>query len=106
MTPLDVERLALRIETLQRTSTEGWHPGDENEFKASLPGASSVKALPDPTWLREQAKDPSKVQALKGSWAATIQRVLSLEHLVRRNRPGSPQRAIRDMQRGKFPFKR
>ena len=35
MRPLELNRLAVRIETLMRVNTHGWAPGDELEFRNS-----------------------------------------------------------------------
>jgi hypothetical protein len=108
--PLDLQRLAVRIETLQRKSTYQWHPGDDMEFKNLLPGGRGRQVLPDPEWLREKAveiqagtlSDDDK-QALSRDWRLWITWALRAEGLIRDNDPRNPKRMIRDMARGKYP---
>ncbi len=102
--PLDLQRLAFRIETLMRTSTSGRHPADELDFKNRLPQGRDRRKLPSPVGLRAMAEagdspDPQSYRL----WLSTA---LDLEGFQSRNRPGSPKRMIRDMQRGKMPFGR
>lgn len=109
-TPLDLQRLAVRVETLQRTRTHGWHPGDELEFKNALPGSrvpDPRRKLPDPKWLREKAdayplSDEDR-QELSRMWRIWIQMALRLEGLAHDNDPRNPKRMMRDMARGRFP---
>lgn len=114
--PLDLERLAVRIERLQQTHTHGWSGGDELEFKRALPphGPTTLEVrpwqLPDPKRLRELATrvrggvaSPDEVQHASRTYRDAIQVALRLEGLVRDNDPRNPKRMIRDMARGKFP---
>ena len=105
--PLDLERLAVRIETLQRASTQGWLPADDLEFRSFLPGGRGRRVLPSPQWLRDLAKQfpfPDDERALvNGEWRNWIAWALRAEGLVHDNRPNNPKRIMRDMARGKFP---
>lgn len=89
---LDRDRLALRIERLQRTVTHGWNSGDEMEFKNLLPMGRDRRRVPDPNSLRE--KDPEPHEWIL--WVAVVTRMESLAH---QNEP--ERRALRDMMRGK-----
>jgi hypothetical protein len=102
---LDLQRLAVRIETLQQTQTHGWHPADEMEFRNKLPGKRHPVALPNPRSLRERArKQPNDFTERE---AQTVFRVLrDMEDLIRRNDPRNPRRIMRDMARGRHPFQR
>lgn len=85
---LDRDRLALRIERLQRTATHGWDSGDELEFKNLLPTGRDRRRVPDPNSLRE--KDPEHHEWVL--WVAVVTRMESLAH---QNEP--ERRALRDM---------
>ena len=102
VSPLDLRRLAVRIESLQRTTIDGWRAGDEMDFRKWLPGGRGHLPLPDPAKLREM--DPAAV--VMGDWQVWLRRALHLEGLVRDNQPGSPRRLLDDIQRGKFPRRR
>lgn len=116
MNPLDLERLALRIETLQRVSTHGWMSGDDLDFKRHLPTATTWNHLPDPVRLRaiaqalriggaETQSHPHvlEVMEVKARWRDWISTALRMESLVRRNDPRNPRRVLHDMARGKLP---
>lgn len=104
ISPLDLQRLALRIERLQQTRTHDWTPGDDLEFKNLLPGGRDRRALPDPKTLREMA---SKGESpLMGTWQLWITMASRMESLIHRNDPRNPQKIIRDIQRGKLPWMR
>jgi hypothetical protein len=110
MTPLDLQRLAVRIETLQRTSTHGWHPADELEFKRNLPQGRSLLALPSPDYLRELARQWERGEGKPDGYSEeeyrlTCQRALDMESLIHRNDPRNPRRIVRDMVRGKLPLR-
>jgi hypothetical protein len=96
---LDLERLALRIERLRHTSTHGWAPADELEFRNRLPdGRDTRRGLPQPELLR--SRDAQVTEAQYRLW---LQFTLDLEGLAHRNDPRNPNRVIRDMMRGRFP---
>ena len=105
--PLDLQRLAVRIETLQRTRTHGWDSGDELEFKKLLPGSRGRQVLPDPDSLRTLANEyptESKDQRWIGqNWRNWISWTQRAEGLIQDNDPRNPKRMMRDMARGKFP---
>lgn len=99
---LDKRRLAHRIERLMRQSTHGWLPGDELEFSNQLPNSrvrDTRHKLPTPERVLE---DDFSVQ----EYQRAIQRCLRMEGLVHANRPGSMKRILRDMQRGRPPWRR
>ena len=108
--PLDLRRLAVRIEALQQKRTNGWHPADEMEFKKALPGGRGRRVLPDPEWLRGAAREmvddtfsANDEKELNAGWRMWTQRVLDLEGLAARNDPRNPRRMMRDMARGRLP---
>ena len=106
--PLDLRRLATRIEELQRVRTHGWHPADEMRFKSRLPAGRDRLRLPDPVELRARADeiargDRSRMAEIARSWRAWMQTALDMEGLVHDNDPRNPGRLVRDLQRGKFP---
>lgn len=112
VSPLDLQRLAVRIERLMHTRTHGWHPGDELEFKNALPNSriqDERRKLPDPTRLREitqvtpmSDEDQKWVQQ---NWRLWLPLTLRLEGLIHDNDPRNPKRMMRDMARGRFPFR-
>ena len=105
ISPLELQRLAVRIDSLQRTSTSGWDSGDGYEHHAKLPDSrvplGSRTRLPMPEKLRELSlgENVISIQDYRtwNSWCS------DLEQTCHRNRPGSPQKMMRDMARGKFP---
>lgn len=107
MSPLDLQRLAVRIEQLQRTRTRGWHPADELEFKNLLPGGRGRQQLPDPVRLRELVEGyPLSDEDSRGvsqNWRNWVTWAMRAEGLVRDNDPRNPKRMLRDLQRGRFP---
>ncbi len=96
--PLDLKRLIYRIVQLQNINTQGWIPGDDLEFRNSLPGGSDPRALPDTKWLESQESIPSV------KWRMWISTALRLESLISRNHPNNMKRIIHNMVRGKLPF--
>ncbi len=108
MTPLSLERLAVRIERLVQTRTHAWDTGDSMEFTRQLP-ASRVGPrfrLPSPQMLRTQAKvmrSGEKSEFTRLEFRAALQRCLRMESLISRNR--LEKRALRDLQRGR-PIRR
>jgi len=104
ISPLEIKRLAVRIETLQRANTRGWR-GDELEFRNSLPGGRARNALPDPADLRELADraDPADLKTAARQWRTWIATAMRLEGLVQDNDPRKPKNMMRDMARGKLP---
>ena len=103
--PLDLERLANRIERLERTRTHGWHAGDELEFRNGLPKGFGRDKLPDPKHLRGLAKnyDQDTSKSIARDWQRWLQKAMRLEGLIRDNDPRNPKRMMRDMARGKMP---
>ena len=117
--PLDLERLAVRIERLAQTHTHGWG-GDELEFRRGLGsnarGARTMEyrpyELPNAQWLREVAQkirsgvpdgDGYTLSAVQKAYRNGLQVCLRLEGLVQSNDPRNPRNMMRDMARGKFP---
>jgi len=103
ISPLDLDRLAVRIETLQRRSRHGWHPADDLEFKNLLPGGHDRRALPDPTKLRGMSKAGEQPDGQ--DYRLWLQMTLHMEGLAHQNDPRNPRRIIRDMARGRFPLR-
>lgn len=107
MSPLDLQRLATRIERLQRTSTHGWHPADSLSLRNLLPGGRGQQILPDPKRLREIAKQRERSQEdeqwLQQNWRLWLGWTQRAEGYVRDNDPRNPKRIMRDMARGRFP---
>ena len=104
MTPLDMQRLSLRIETLRRQSTYGWAPADELEFRGILLNPGNPRHLPEPKALQEMAKKGETPSP--GTYQSWLHWAQHLEGLVHANRPGNPRRMMRDMMQGKVPFLR
>jgi hypothetical protein len=115
ISPLDMERLAARIERLMAMRTDGWHPADEMEFRKALPGGRGYRTLPEPSFLREVARaqkmagpreeeeDEDSLGEAIEDWRMWISLALDMEGLASRNDPRNPRRMMRDMARGKFP---
>lgn len=118
MNPLDLERLAVRIEGLLQVRTFDWAPGDELEFKRALPprGLATMEArpwqLPAPSSLRDVALKIKQgipdgegyvLSAVRETYRNALQVSMRLEGLVRDNDPRNPKRMMWDMARGKFP---
>jgi len=98
LNPLDLNRLALRIENLVQTSTYGWNPGDSLDMRRLLPDPHDKEGrfrLPHPDLLRAGGTNLHDYQR----W---VRWCSDLEHLKTRNRPGHPHRVMRDMMRGRF----
>jgi len=110
MSPLDLERLAVRIERLQRTRTHGWDGGDSMSLRNLLPGGRGRQVLPDPQWLRDvvlgmktklaEEEDLETVRREWRNWLAWAQRA---EGYIQDNDPRNPRKMMRDMARGKLP---
>ncbi len=104
ISPLDLERLANRIEQLQtHRGRHDWHPADDLEFKNLLPGGRDRRALPDPAMLRLQAQAGESPKM--GDYRLWIQMTMHMEGLVSQNNPRNPRKIIRDMARGRFPHR-
>lgn len=120
--PLDLERLAVRIERLAQTQTHGWG-GDELEFRRGLGSNARGRGdaqtmeyrpyeLPNAQWLREVAQkirsgvpdgEGYTLSAVQEAYRNAIQLCLRMEGLVQSNDPRNPRSMMRDMARGKFP---
>lgn len=119
--PLDLERLAVRIERLVHTSTHGWNSGDEMSFRQGLGfnlggGVRTMiyrpNELPTVDFLRQAARsiragtvgEGYNPDTLSGIYRNALQVCLRMEDLVRDNDPRNPRKMMRDMARGKFPM--
>lgn len=108
MTPLDLDRLAVRIGTLEHQRTDDWMPGDDLEFRHALPmdRIKDPRRLPSPASVREasQALSMHKESTFtQEQYRNALQVCLRLEGLISRNRPNSTQRMMYDMRRGRPP---
>jgi hypothetical protein len=105
--PLDLQRLAVRIERLQHARTREWHGGDELEFRSLMPGGRGRQVLPDPRKLRELADryplEGDDERWINRNWRNWLTWAMRAEGLVRDNDPRNPKRMIRDISRGKYP---
>ena len=112
VSPLDLNRLALRIEGLVRTSTHGWSPGDEWDMRRLLPDPRDQEGrsrLPHPDRLRTAAREVgggegSTVTVSLPDYHRWVRWCMDLEHHKTRNHPSHPHRVMRDMARGRFPL--
>lgn len=103
LSPLDLQRLAYRIENLQRVVAHGWRGGDDLEFYNCLPGGRDQRrALPQPASLREMA-DKHEAPTLR-TWEMWVTVTQHLESLARYNDSHNPKRMMRDMARGRCPW--
>lgn len=119
--PLDLERLAVRIERLVHTSTHGWDSGDEMAFRQGLGfnlggGVRTMiyrpNELPTVDFLRGAARsirartvgEGYNPDTLPVIYRNALQVCLRLEDLVRGNDPRNPRKMMRDMAHGKFPM--
>jgi len=100
--PLDLQRLAVRVENMMRQRTHGWNPADELEFHQRLPGGYDRRKLPSPEDLRQMALDLKSHPDLHEKYRLWIATALALEDLIRENDPRNPKRMMRDMARGRF----
>ena len=116
MDPLDLERLAVRIEILTQHRTHDWDDADAMEFRSWMPGSHSInpgrRKLPDPANLRLAAANlrlrqsvgaDEKITVSPADYRLAMQRCLHLEGLVTANRPHNPRRIMRDMAPGRLP---
>jgi len=103
LTPLDLQRLAVRVEGLMHQHTHGWHPADELDLRNRLPGGRDPRALPTPEALREMARTGQMPDYEK--YRLWISTALTLEGHVRDNDPRNPKRIMRDMARGRWPHR-
>ena len=99
--PLEMERLAVRIETLTRVSTAAWG-ADSLEFRSLLPSGRDRRKLPDPTTLRDMARD--RQSPSQADWQLWTTIAVRLEGMVRDNDPRNPRRIVRDIMTGRRPY--
>lgn len=113
--PRDLRHLALRIEQLMQTRTHGWHAGDDLELRNMLPGSrvrDPRRVLPSPEDLRrwaqllESREDSEDVEkTIRPMWRVWLPLAMRAEGLARDNDPRNPKRMMRDMARGRFPYR-
>lgn len=109
MNPMDLNRLAYRIERLQQQSTHDWMPGDDLEFKNQLPNSRVCdprRKLPDPQVLRSASLKLAAGEASEFTpqqYRDAVQRCLRMENLIHQNKPTSTRRMMYDMRRGRPP---
>ena len=85
-----MQRLGFRIAALRRVHPDrGWHPGDELDFQRKLRGLPSPEGLQAGTEVQYR------------QWLPVV---VALEDLIRRNDPRNPNRIIREMMRGRYPY--
>lgn len=101
LSPLELKRMAVRIETLQRQRTHGWDNADLMQYKSLLPGGRDRRAVPDPMDLRLMA-DSGAMPKLR-DYQLWLNICMQLEGLVRDNDLRNPKRIMRDMARGRIP---
>ena len=112
MNPLDLDRLAVRIEELESISTQDWHPADAMQFKRGLHDPYvrfPERRLPASQEVRTMAKALRQGETITFTvqdYQNAIRLSLDLESLVNRNRRGSPHRMMQDIIRGRVPFSR
>lgn len=111
MDPLSFERMAVRIEALQRADTHAWD-GSEMWFRSHLPGGTARTTLPDPKYLRDLAQElrtkgadplPENLANARQHFDSWVRLSLDMEGKVRDNDPRNPNKMIRDMAHGKPP---
>lgn len=108
VSPLDLNRIAVRIEGLVRTSTYGWSPGDEWDMRL-LPDPRDQEGrlrLPHPDRLRTAARAAGEGESTVSlpDYHRWVRWCMDLEHHKTRNHPSHPHRVMRDMARGRFPL--
>lgn len=104
MIPLDLNRLAVRIEAIVNLNTFDWTPGDAFEMQRRLPDATDAEGrfrLPEPARLRSMAKQEMPFPSYP-DWQRWLRVVSDLENYAHRNRKNSPHRMLRDAMRGNF----
>jgi hypothetical protein len=101
ISPLDIQRLAVRIERMQQVHTHDWRGGEDLEFKNLLPGGRDRRALPDPKALRKLADEGGSPSM--SDWQLWVTMAGRMENLVHANDPHNHRNLMRDMARGRFP---
>lgn len=108
LNPLDLNRLAFRIENLVQTSTYGWSPADEWDMRRLLPDPRDQEGrlrLPHPDLLRTAARAAGEEKGVAlHDYHRWVRWCMDLEHHKTRNLPNHPHRIMRDMARGRFPL--
>lgn len=107
MNPLELQRLAYRIENLQRVILTRWG-GDELEFRNLLPGGRDRRALPEPKKLRELSRQGSlgdqPTSEESRMWLVITQK---LEGMVQDHHPHSHKQVMKtclDLAMGRRPY--
>jgi hypothetical protein len=107
--PLELERLAGRIERLQTINALDWGNADELDLRRMLPAPRNPRSFPDPGELRElalrwrkQQDVQADVRALGRNWGWWLNQAMHLEQLATRNRTAM-SRVQHDLRRGRMP---
>ena len=104
--PLDLQRLAVRVETMERASTHGWRPADEMEFNGMLP-TPLMRSTEQFHGRRLSLVSAGRLRNGEHVTVREYQDCLSLlqrmEGLIRDNDRFSPKRIMWDMARGRIP---
>jgi|SaaInlStandDraft_2_1057019.scaffolds.fasta_scaffold336685_1 hypothetical protein len=94
--PLDMRRLAVRIETLVNADRQGWHAPDLDLFR------QKARTLPNPQHIRDWAHQwevegspPNGVKVIRQQYNGWLGTLLDMEQISGRNQPYSLRRAIR-----------
>lgn len=109
---MDLRRLAVRIERLQHQSTHGWHSADALDYRNRLPGGPIRGSLPEPKMLRDLAGSVEQgvvsedmQRDIRENWNMWLHSCNVCDGLARDNDPRNPKRMMRDMMRGRLPFR-
>ena len=94
--PLDMRRLAARIERLVNTERQDWHAPDLDLFR------QKARTLPDPKnirdWARQwevEGKPPNGSKIIRQQYAGWLRTTLDMEQIIGRNKPSSLTRMLR-----------
>ncbi len=98
-TPLDIQRMAVRIERLQHTSTHDWRGGDDLEFRNLLPGGRDRRALPDPKALRAMAA--AQTSPSMSDWQLWVTMASRMEGMIHQNDPRNVRNQMRAVMEGR-----
>ena len=96
--PRELRSLAVQIESIVATSREGWNPADEAKFKrlgTSLPRPEALREWAE-QWTR-QGRPPNGKKVIVQQYTGWIRTVFDMKQIAARNKPGSPQKMLRDL---------
>ena len=95
--PLDLRRLAVRVESAVNAKRQDWDPADVLEFRRL------ARTLASPTDLRQWAKqwqiDGGPPKGIHAQYRIWLQTLADMQGLVNRNKPGSLRRHLRRLQK-------